>query len=169
VQPEVLPQHILCITFTNKAAEELQTRLQQAMKEARAIAAAAGVQQQQQPADDEDLGYSGVLACTFHSWCYRLLRRHFRVSRHNAAVKQSMKSSTRVFSRGGEPKRRSHLRPPVVGSQPASQKADEQTADSNISSSLRHKCATHSLQLRCLPLLPFLLPSGCAVAFSKRL
>jgi hypothetical protein len=24
-QPEVLPQHILCITFTNKAAEELQT------------------------------------------------------------------------------------------------------------------------------------------------
>jgi superfamily I DNA/RNA helicase len=81
-QPGVLPQHILCITFTNKAAEELQTRLRQAMKEARAIAAAAAAgaqQQRQQQVADEDMGYSGVLACTFHSYCYRLLRRHFRV------------------------------------------------------------------------------------------
>jgi superfamily I DNA/RNA helicase len=82
----VLPQHILCITFTNKAAAELQTRLQQAMREARAITAAAAAgpdaQQQQQPADAEEMGYSGVLACTFHSFCYRLLRRHFRVNQH---------------------------------------------------------------------------------------
>lgn len=78
----MLPQHILCITFTNKAAEELQTRLQPAMQEARAIAAAAAAGAQQQQADD-GMGYSGVLACTFHSYCYRLLRRHFRVGRRS--------------------------------------------------------------------------------------
>jgi superfamily I DNA/RNA helicase len=102
----VLPQHILCITFTNKAAEELQTRLQQAMQEARALAAAAAgaqQQQQQQPADEDDVGYSGVLACTFHSWCYRLLRRYFRVSRHDAAIKKLCMFVAREGKQRGSP------------------------------------------------------------------
>ncbi|PNH07963.1 putative DNA helicase II [Tetrabaena socialis] len=51
----VPPQHILCITFTNKAAAEVRERLQRAGVDPRSVTAA-----------------------TFHSWCYSQLRFHHR-------------------------------------------------------------------------------------------
>jgi superfamily I DNA/RNA helicase len=72
----------MVVTFTNKAAGELQARLFSATKEAVQLAtlrlAQHGLQVQLPvPEGPEQLG---VLACTFHSWCYRVLRRYWQVS-----------------------------------------------------------------------------------------
>ena len=53
----VVPSRILAVTFTNKAAAEMQERIGQLL----------GKRQPDQP-----------VACTFHSHCVRILRRHIR-------------------------------------------------------------------------------------------
>lgn len=77
----VLPERIMVVTFTNKAAGELKTRLFSAITEATQLAQQRLEQQGLQlqlpvPEGPERLG---VLACTFHSWCYRVLRTRYRV------------------------------------------------------------------------------------------
>eukprot|EP00878_Enallax_costatus_P043742 GHUV01051808.1.p1 GENE.GHUV01051808.1~~GHUV01051808.1.p1 ORF type:complete len:179 (+),score=64.61 GHUV01051808.1:240-776(+) len=84
----VRPDQILAITFTNKAAAELKQRLQQAINEAavsvqaRAAGATAvtatGSTHDQQEAFERAWQQLGVLACTFHSYCYRVLRQKWR-------------------------------------------------------------------------------------------
>lgn len=55
-QKEILPQAILAVTFTNKAAGEMKARLNKLL----------------------DISLSGLWVGTFHGLCHRLLRRHHR-------------------------------------------------------------------------------------------
>lgn len=68
------PYHILTITFTNKAAQELKSRLQAAIQKAFEAAAAAAGRPQQVPVVKQQ-----VRACTFHSFCYSLVRTFHKV------------------------------------------------------------------------------------------
>src|SRR5262245_55300012 len=64
IQREISPEHILAVTFTNKAAREMQSRVRQMLprsgqrKESRQVP-------EQRPT-----------LCTFHSLCVRILRQH---------------------------------------------------------------------------------------------
>lgn len=76
----------MVVTFTNKAAGELKARLFSAITEATSAAQLRLEQRGLQvqllvPEGPEQLG---VLACTFHSWCFRVLRARYRVGMKHA-------------------------------------------------------------------------------------
>ncbi len=62
----VPPEHILGVTFTNKAAREMLERVRRLAPRVRAVARRS----------DAPAGESGPTLCTFHSLCVRILRRH---------------------------------------------------------------------------------------------
>ena len=61
VDQGVSPQHILAVTFTNKAAREMQQRANKLIPKV--------------PARGDDKPLKPTI-CTFHSLCVRILRRH---------------------------------------------------------------------------------------------
>ena len=64
----VAPDHILAVTFTNKAAREMQERVREMLPKTRAA-------KRSSPADAEEKEPRPTL-CTFHSLCVRILRQH---------------------------------------------------------------------------------------------
>jgi superfamily I DNA/RNA helicase len=89
----------MVVTFTNKAAGELKTRLISAITEATSLAQQRLEQQGLQlqlpvPEGPEQLG---VLACTFHSWCYRVLRTRYRVSGTGCVWERGQRWCCRLF------------------------------------------------------------------------
>jgi superfamily I DNA/RNA helicase len=62
MQKGVAPEHILAVTFTNKAAREMQERVRQLLGPAKKTAGGAKAER--------------PTICTFHSLCVRILRRH---------------------------------------------------------------------------------------------
>jgi DNA helicase-2/ATP-dependent DNA helicase PcrA len=70
IQKGVSPQHILAVTFTNKAAAEMKHRVEAVMR------ATAGAQMGQHRWAQPWMGFSAFLpeVSTFHSFCVKLLR-----------------------------------------------------------------------------------------------
>lgn len=67
VRKHIAPDHILAVTFTNRAAREMQERVRKLLPKPR------------RTADDEPRGTQSPprpTICTFHSLCVRILRKH---------------------------------------------------------------------------------------------
>ncbi len=64
----IAPDHILAVTFTNKAAREMQERVREMLPQSRAA--------KRGPQADPDAPAPRPTLCTFHSLCVRILRQH---------------------------------------------------------------------------------------------
>src|SRR5215831_1097678 len=62
----IAPEHILAVTFTNKAAREMQERVRKLIPRRRTEA----------NGDNRDASNHQPTVCTFHSLCVRILRQH---------------------------------------------------------------------------------------------
>src|SRR5579859_4355761 len=75
IERGVAPNHILGVTFTNKAAREMQERVRKIVQSPKSKVQSRSGSEGEQAAEGEERR-RGPTICTFHSLCVRILRQY---------------------------------------------------------------------------------------------